>query len=262
MKVNISLLQINVLSGDFYGNFKKVCHFLEELPEQGPPVHFVVLPELWISGYSYNNLKESASFIKKEINILKDIVNKKSVNLIGSVPWEEKGRVYNRSLVIASNGDIAGFYDKIHLFKPLKENEFFHKGSKIKVIQITDLNFGLMICYDLRFPELSRALMLKNAKIIFVSAQWPKERIEHWILLNRVRAMENQIFIASCNSCGQSGEIIFGGNSIIVSPSGNILAKFDDNEQVRTFAIDLKLIDEAKKLFDIKEDIQIIQFLT
>ena len=256
MKVNISLIQIDINAGAPDKNFSKTISLIENLPTK--PNHIAILPELWISGYSYKNLKQCSDYFKEHLNILKNIAKNKGINITGSVPWEENDFFRNRMVFINSNGDIVTFYDKIHLFKPLNEEKFFKEGEDIVLIT-DDFNIGLMLCYDLRFPELARKLTLKGADIILVSAEWPLERIEHWKLLNKSRAVENQVFVASCNRVGISYNIEFGGNSIIVSPSGDTIAELDTSEEVGTFEIDLLKIERTKEKFDVLEDIRLIK---
>jgi predicted amidohydrolase len=90
---------------------------------------------------------------------------------------------------------------------------------------------GIMICYDLRFPELARRLALDGAEILCVSALWPMERIEHWALLLRSRAVENQMFVLGCNGCGTEENLRYGGASAIVSPTGTVLARGGSEEE-------------------------------
>ena len=256
MKVNISLIQIDIIAGEPDKNFSKVKSFLENLPVKDN--HIVILPELWISGYSYNKLKKCSDYFKANLNILKNIAKNKNINISGSIPWEETNFFYNRTIFINSNGEISSHYDKIHLFKPLEEDKFFKEGENISFVK-DNFNIGLMLCYDLRFPELARKLALKGSDIILVSAEWPLERIEHWRLLNKSRAVENQVFVASCNRVGISYNIEFGGHSTIISPSGNTIAELSTSEESGTFEIDLSEIKKIKENFDILEDVRIFK---
>ncbi len=255
MKVNISLLQIKVVAGNIEKNFETVINYLMKLPEKN--YHFAVLPELWASGYSYENIDFCAKYTTENIYKLEKIAFEKNLNIIGSVPYIEKNNLYNRNLFINNKGEIASYYNKIHLFKPLKEDKYFKKGEKICFVK-DPIPFGLTLCYDLRFPELFRILTIKGALIIFISAQWPKARLTHWKILNIARAIENQIFIVSCNCVGFLNEIEFGGNSMIVNPDGEILAELSNNEEIFSCIIETDEINKSKSLFDIKKDITLI----
>ena len=88
------------------------------------------------------------------------------------------------------------------MFTPTGENKHFTPGKEIAVIDTHLGKIGLLICYDLRFPEIARCLMLKGAEILVISAAWPLERIEHWRILLRARAIENQLFVIAANASG------------------------------------------------------------
>ncbi len=255
MKVNISLLQIDVQAGDPEVNFQKVIMLIENLNINHN--HYVLLPELWISGYDYLKLTDCFNFFNSNLSTLRNIAKDRSINIIGSVPWIIDSKIFNRSIFIDNLGNIAGTYDKIHLFKPLKEDSFFTPGKTISLIDKVP-KIGLMICYDLRFPELSRKLSLEGAEIIFISAEWPAERIEHWKILNSARAIENQVFIAACNRVGESFDIKFGGHSLLISPAGHIIAELEDKEGVLNCEIDLEDIAKLKNFIDIKRDVKVL----
>ena len=254
MKVNISLLQLNIIAGAPEKNFSNIVNALKNLPEE--KLHYALLPELWSSGYSYSNIDFCAKYTQDNIYKISDIAKEKNIKIIGTVPWLENGKLYNRSLFISNSGKIEHYYNKIHLFKPLNEDKYFTEGNKITIIKEPVIS-ALTICYDLRFPELFRKLILQDVKIIFLSAQWPLSRINHWKVLNIARAIENQIFIVSCNRTGNSLNIDFGGNSMIVAPDGQIIKQLGNNEQIFTCNIDLYEIKKNKNLFDIKNDIKI-----
>jgi len=93
------------------------------------------------------------------------------------------------------------------------------------VVETTLGDIGLMICYDLRFTELCRSLVLKGAQMVAVVAQWPAIRVAHWDVLLRARAIENQVFVFGVNRCGKDGALVYGGHSRIVSPWGEVLAR-------------------------------------
>jgi predicted amidohydrolase len=165
MKVNISLAQISINCNNFIKNYEKVIKIINSLPLKEN--HFLLLPELWLTGYSYSDFKKAFIFLKKNISNLLLLAKEKSVNIIGSVPWIENNQLFNRCIIIGSTGGIIGYYDKIHLFNPLKEHEYFLHGKTPCVIEITDICYGIMICYDLRFPELARKLVKKKCSGYF-----------------------------------------------------------------------------------------------
>jgi len=116
--------------------------------------------------------------------------------------------------------------------------------------------FGLATCYDLRFPELFRRMVEKGAEVFLVCSAWPYPRLEHWILLNRVRALENQCFLVSSNSVGLNRGSQFVGHSMMVDPWGIILASGGDDEVIVRSEIDLKEVKSARERFPALADRQ------
>lgn len=115
-------------------------------------------------------------------------------------------------------------------------------------------NFGLATCYDLRFPELFRRMVEKGAQVFLVCSAWPYPRLEHWIMLNRVRALENQCFLFSANSVGPNMGSVFVGHSMMVNPWGVILASGGDDEVILRTEVDLKEAESARTRFPALED--------
>ena len=119
-------------------------------------------------------------------------------------------------------GRIVHRYDKTHLFLPTGDRKFFRRGTTIHTFQIsrgtTRLRIGVIICYDLRFPELTRSLALQGAQVICVPARWPSVRDDAWRTLLRARAIENQVFVVGCNARGREG-----GYSYAFDPLGKMI---------------------------------------
>ena len=114
---------------------------------------------------------------------------------------------------------------------------------------------GLAICYDLRFPELFRRYAVRDkAKLILICAEWPQARVNHWRALLQARAIENQCFVAATNSCGKTGGTVFGGNSMIIDPWGEIIAEAGADEALVTGEIDLSEVDRVRQTIPVFED--------
>lgn len=119
------------------------------------------------------------------------------VNIIaGSVANCRDEKIYNTAAVFNRDGEVVMEYDKVHLFSPSGEHEYFEHGKNICNFELDGIPCSLVICYDIRFPELIRSEMLAGSKVQFVVAQWPDTRLLHWDTLNRARAIESQSFYA------------------------------------------------------------------
>src|SRR5699024_6589962 len=114
----------------------------------------------------------------------------------GSYANKKNGKVYNTSTVIDRTGKTVYEYDKMHLVPMLNEPAYLEGGKeKARVFEVEGVKMGLIICYDLRFPELARSLALEGAEVLYVTAEWPTVRKDHWKNLLIARAIENQMFV-------------------------------------------------------------------
>jgi predicted amidohydrolase len=246
--ITAGFCQFDISVGELPANKQKAYHGIQRLSEMKTDI--AVLPELWSSGFDPSRIKEHAEKTPVIINDLSKLAVDHRMMIAGSMPELQNGQAYNTLFLVDQNGSVAGSYRKIHLFPPLKEDDCFHAGDRPKVCSTSLGVIGMMICYDLRFPELARSLALQGAQIILVSAQWPEARIEHWDVLLRARAIENHIFIVACNRCGKEGGLSFSGHSQIISPSGTVLASLDGVPGTVTAEINLAEISSVKKQFD------------
>ena len=123
--------------------------------------------------------------------------------------------IYNTAFVFDRNGKEIGAYDKTHLFTPMAEDKYFQKGDHLTFFELDGVRCGIIICYDIRFPELVRSYAVKGLDMLFVVSQWPAVRIPHLLALTKARAIENQMFVVCCNSCGTAGSTVYGGQEYV-----------------------------------------------
>ncbi|MDY0132779.1 MAG: carbon-nitrogen family hydrolase [Desulforegulaceae bacterium] len=224
-QVKSGFVQFDVVYGNYEHNFSEVEKGLEILNKK--ETELVVLPEMWSCGFDYNSLREHCLKTPEIIERLCGFAKKYSMVITGSLPELDENKIYNTAYVIEKDGTINSSYRKVHLFSLAGEHKRFSRGEKAVVAQTSIGKLGLLICYDLRFPELSRTITDMDADIIAVSAQWPLARQSHWEILLQARAIENQLFIIGCNRTG-SDTREYGGGSLIVSPKGRLLYKAEN----------------------------------
>jgi predicted amidohydrolase len=240
------VVQFDVKTGDTESNLAVALGKTDELSDQGADL--VVLPEMWSCGFDNRNLNEHAEDLPAIMDILSKRAKQKNIIIAGTMPEKNDDDIYNTMFIIDTDGSVVGSYRKIHLFSPTREHEYFSAGESPVVCNTSKGPIGLMICYDLRFPELCRALGLKDAWAVLVAAQWPAERIGHWKTLMKARAIENQLFMLGANSSGTDGKLIYGGCSCIVTPFGEIMAESEDNNPAAIMAkIDPRETDKCRK---------------
>lgn len=213
----------------------------------------VVLPEIWTPGYfafdSYRESAEGAGTIREQLG---SMAKTHGIHLHGgSFVEEDNGRFYNTSVLVDPNGNVIGEYRKIHLFGyGSREPEVLTPGHSLTVVN-TDLGqIGMVVCYDLRYPELFRHMIDSGAEMVLVASAWPHPRVDAWTTLNRARALENQIHIIAANGVGptRSGPSL-GGHSMIVDPWGVPVAQGGDDPALVIAQIDLDAPQQARERF-------------
>ena len=150
----------------------------------------------------------------------------------GSVLAAEGGKVFNRAQVIDHEERYVAFYDKVHLFRLMDEDKYLAPGTSASLFELGCMPCASVICYDIRFCELPRKLAVQGAEVLFVSAEWPSPRVEHWRTLLRARAIENQLYVVACNRCGVTGNTEFAGRSAIIAPDGSVLTEAGTGEEI------------------------------
>jgi omega-amidase len=220
--VKAAAVQFTIVLGDVDANLVQVRQALQRLATQG--VQLAVLPEMWSSGFAYRELNQLAQRTPELVRELEQLSAEYRMVIVGSLPEPHGDKVYNTSYLV-DNGRLVGSYRKLHLFSLMGEDRSLDSGDRAVVLETSVGKVGLMICYDLRFPELARRLTLDGAEIIVVPGEWPKPRDDHWHTLLRGRAIENQLFVVAANCCGVVGKLDFFGGSLILGPKGEILAQ-------------------------------------
>ncbi|GLI36124.1 carbon-nitrogen hydrolase [Desulforhabdus amnigena] len=244
--------QLDVLPGNIWKNVEKAERLVSENAEKG--CRLLIFPEMWSCSFVYSRLREMAETTPHVLERFQEWGRRNEMVLVGSLPERDGDAVFNSSYVIDRTGEIVGKYRKIHLFSYNREHEYFGRGEKSVVCSTSVGRLGIMICYDLRFPELARRLALDGAEILCISALWPTTRINHWSLLLRSRALENQMFVMGCNGCGKEQNLRYGGASAIVSPTGELLAEGKDGEEQVITTLDQDLMTAFRRQIPCFED--------
>ena len=169
-----------------------------------------------------------------------------------------RGR-WNTSVLIGPDGEVRATYRKVHRFGFADgEPTLIEAGEELVTADLETaggpVRLGLATCYDLRFPELFRGLVDAGASVFVIPAAWPARRVEHWTLLGRARAVENQCAVIQCNTGGTHAGVVMGGRSQVVSATGELLAEAGDGEEVLVVDLDLEEIAAWRKVFPVLAD--------
>ncbi|GGF89199.1 carbon-nitrogen family hydrolase [Paenibacillus abyssi] len=254
--LNIALLQMNIDAGNPVANFSKLEVMLEQAAGGKDKPDVIVFPEMWNTGYALEQINDLAdpNGVKTHA-LLSEFSRKHGIHLVaGSIAEKKETGIYNTIYAFNRSGEAHASYSKIHLFRLMNEEKHLTAGEKIGRLSIDGMEAGMMICYDIRFPELSRRLALDGAKMLFVPAEWPNPRLHHWRTLLTARAIENQMYVIACNRVGTSGDTTFFGHSMVIDPWGEIIAEAGEEETVLRVQIDLALVDEVRSRIPVFED--------
>lgn len=211
--------------------------------------NLVILPELFTTGFYENNLR-AVKDLNEELDLLIRLSMEKDIVIIAGVA-EKSEKLYNSAVVI-HRGEITGVYRKNLLFPLTKEKEIFAEGKGFEIFETPVGKIGILICYELRFPELARKLVKKGAELIAIPAEFPKQRIEHWKTLLRARAIENQVFVAGVNCV--EGDLGYGGCSMLVDPEGKVLVEGGIYQEVLMSDIDLGDVYAVREKYPFLKD--------
>lgn len=253
--MKICLAQMDIKLSDKEYNYKHAQELVKSAAKAGADV--VCLPETWNVGFlPKDNLYALCDKDGKDIkSILGALAEELNINIVAGSAANVKGdKIYNTSLVFDRRGRCIAEYDKTHLFSFAHENAYFEYGDKLTTFELDGVKCGIIICYDVRFPELARTLALMGIKVLFIPAEWPDIRVPHWNVLCRARAIENQMFIACVNSVGKAGKIRYGGNSAVIDPWGEVLAQGGAAEEMVCADIDFGEIEKVRGSMNIYGD--------
>ncbi|WNS74993.1 carbon-nitrogen hydrolase family protein [Bacillus sp. DTU_2020_1000418_1_SI_GHA_SEK_038] len=250
MRVAIAQLSTSV---DKASNLEKAIQYIEKAKSKG--ADFVIIPEFYMAlatpksgvlpvevaepldGPFVSGLAQAAR--ENEIYVVCGMYEPKA---------DDQKRAYNTTVFINRQGELIHYYRKTHLYDAFsyKESDTIIAGdNQYKVVETEFGKIGLMVCYELRFPEIARQFALQEADVLFVPAGWvagPMKE-EHWQTLIRARSIENTMFVCGADLVGD----IFSGRSLIVDPMGIVLASAGEEETLFFADLDLDRIRRVRE---------------
>lgn len=261
MSQHIALLQMNVKLGDPEYNYKHaLCLMTEALSAEKRP-SILVLPETFNTGFfPHESLYEIADKNgEKTKELFQDFAKKNDVHIVaGSVTTLQNDALYNTSYTFNRHGELVNEYHKIHSFSPAGEDKLYSHGTSYDTFYLDDWCCANTICYDLRFPELYRSLLLRGAELFFLPAQWPTKRVYAWNVLTKARAIENQCYLCAVNGCGivdpnpKYGN--FGGHSVLCDPLGEVITSASTDESISFGSVDKEQLQKIRSAMNILDD--------
>ncbi len=247
MNPRIAVAQMNCALGNVKHNLQKIKSLAQCAARREADI--VCFPELATTGYALNRSwrKLAETVPGPTSDVLGRMASENGFYLICGVDEldPKSDRIYDSSVLIDPNGDIAGIYRKVHLWA--NEQKYFTPGNSFPVFRTRFGKIGLGICYDLEFPEPARIMALGGADIVFFSSAQPKPMQEMVNTYVRSRAGENSIFACHSNRVGREGHLVFFGQSQIVSPTCKPLARMTETEGLVQAELDLSSLRKLRK---------------
>jgi predicted amidohydrolase len=266
--MKLSLIQMDIAWKDRKKNHDRALSFIKRAEEEG--CDLIVFPEMFDTGFSMDIhalgdgsgtdslLSEAAR--RHGLYIIAGFAVRKRGSHRGkqSFPLCTKnnveGKARNMAVVYDRGGKAIARYSKIHPFSYMGEDRFFIAGERPVLFEINGIPSSVFICYDLRFPEVFRKVA-DSVHLIFVIANWPSSRVDHWKTLLRARAIENQCFVTGVNRIGRDGNAIdYPGCSSIYDPSGTELLSGNSREEFLVAEIDPSEVERVRREFPFLKD--------
>lgn len=256
-QVKIGLCQMKV-GANKKENLKQALKGIGTVAAKGAQI--VLLPEMFNCPYDQAYFRDFAEEIPggETERALAETARRHAIYLIGgSIPEiDQEGKVYNTSLVMNPHGEIIGKHRKVHLFDirvkegiQFQESASLTAGNRLTLADTPWGKIGIMICYDIRFPELARLMANAGAKMIFVPGAFNMTTgPAHWELLFRSRALDNQIYMLGCSPARNlAASYVAYGHSLVAGPWGNVIGMMEEAEDYRVIDLDLTEIDKVRQ---------------
>ena len=253
-EITVAIVQMKPMRGEPEENLVKMSEMVSKIASQ-QRVDLIIFPELVTSG---NELGVRFTELAQRIpgpttNLLAQRANDFGIYIAFGMVSKEKVEsvLYNSAVLVGPDGDLISVYNKVHLRG--EERMAFREGFRIPIAETEMGNLGIMLGYDLAYPEISRAMALEGADLLCVMANWEAANIDEWKTYLRARAYENSIFVAGANRVGEDVTMTFGGDSMVVGPRGEIYASLADEtdketgEPLEGYAIAQIDLDEVRK---------------
>ena len=234
-------------------NLRSAIEYIEDAKSK--KAELVAFPEFLMayspSSQTANELANIAESINGEFaSVLREAARKNGISVVATIYEKSriKNRVYDTALLIDKTGKLSSVYRKLHLYDALgfKESTKLARGKELTKPTRTSIgSVGMMICYDVRFPEMSRMLALMGANILVMPSAWVQGemKVEHWQTMLKARAIENGCYMVAPDQIGN----IYVGHSMVVDPFGRIVLDMEERVGLEVVELDNKLVDDVRK---------------
>ena len=255
--LTIAIYQMEIIVGQKQKNLTKIENALKK---NSSDVDLLVVPELFTTGFAYSKFSELSESQRNSqtLQYLEKLSEKYTTGIAGSILIQNEDKTnQNLGFIISPSKGLIYRYPKIHLWG--NEKNYFLAGTKVPppIDFEGKAKIGLSICYDLRFPEVCRSLVLNGAEILITTAAWPDARTSHFDLLAAARALENTTYHIAVNRVGLEKDLYttkYSGSSRVIDPMGNPIVELGDKEQVITTSLSAKMLKETREYSPVLKD--------
>jgi predicted amidohydrolase len=254
-EVTIAVVQMHPRLNDIPANLERMSELIGEICLR-QKTDLIVFPELVTTGYEcgvrFTDLAERVP--GPSVNLIAQRAREFSTHVAFGMVLKERVEsiLYDAAVLVGPDGEIVGDYRKVHLKG--EERLTFRPGYRFSVFECGFGNVGLLVGWDLAFPEAARSLVLDGAEVIAVLANWEEPNVEEWRSYVLARAFENAVYVAAANRVGEEYTLNFFGDSLLVGPRGDLHASVEEtSEGYGLSRVDLDLVRKYR------EEIQVIQ---
>ena len=254
-EITVATVQMKPELGQMEDNLIKMSDFIARIATE-QPVDLIVFPELITTGYEAGpRFPQLAQRVPgPTVNLIAQRASELGVHVAFGMVTKGKVEsiIYDAAVLVGPDGDLIGQYHKVHLRG--EERIAFRAGYRLDAFETAFGSVGLMIGWDLAFPEVARSLVLEGAELLVVCANWEQPHAEEWRAYLQARAYENAVFVVAANRVGEEPSYTFFGRSGIVGPRGKVYASVD--EPIEGYAVARIDLDEVRQ---VREETQILQ---
>jgi omega-amidase len=252
MTVMIAMAQITPVWENPDATLQRIIPLVRQASDH--KADLICFPEQFATGWDPASVNHTEPSGGRIVSGLSRIAGEFGIAVLGSIRLRENGSLYNAAVAIGQRGEVSGIYRKMHLFSPQKEDSGYAPGKDITIFSVGDMEFGMAICYDLRFSSLFHIYAAAGVDGVIVPAAWPAPRMEAWELFIRSHALEDQMFVVGVNTTGTTPVGTYGGGSIAAGPYGELVARAGSDEGLTFATLDAGRIEEARRAIPAARD--------
>ncbi len=250
--VTVAAAQIHSIPEEPEANLNRAEICVRRAKEAGALI--VAFPEQFATGWDPRSVEHLQAPSGQVISVLQEYAGRYGIAILGSIRERCNDGPRNTCVMIDHTGRVGAVYAKCHLFSPAGEDRAYVAGNETSLFHLGGMKCGIAICYDLRFGALFRLYERSGAGAVFIPAAWPAERLPHWTLLARTRALENGMYIIGINTTGKNPVGNYSGHSIVVDPGGNVVKEAGDGEELLVAELDPSQVIRARRQSTVRQN--------